>query len=199
MFPMISGLEDLRAARQLLAEVQGELPGAAAARVEVGVMIEVPSAVAMAEQLAREVDFFSIGTNDLTQYTLAMDRGHPMLAKQADALHPAVLRMIRMTVEGAHRYGKWVGVCGGIASEPLAVPVLVGLGVDELSVSVPAIASVKAALGRWSLPECKALATEVVGLGTRAEVRALLGAAQPAAAPPASRRPPAATISVVKG
>jgi phosphocarrier protein FPr/phosphocarrier protein len=173
MFPMISGPDELRAARRILAEEQG-----ASAHVEVGVMIEVPSAVVMAEQLAREVDFFSIGTNDLTQYTLAMDRGHPMLARRADALHPAVLRMIGMTVEGAHKHRKWVGVCGGIASDPLAVPVLVGLGVDELSVSVPAIASIKATLARWTLSECEALVAEVMKLSTAGEVRALLTARQ---------------------
>ena len=90
--------------------------------VQVGIMIEVPAAALMAEPLAREVDFFSIGTNDLTQYTLAMDRGHPKLAPQVDALHPAVLRLIGMTVEGAHAHGRWVGVCGGIAGGPAAVP-----------------------------------------------------------------------------
>ncbi|HYG70235.1 MAG TPA: phosphoenolpyruvate--protein phosphotransferase, partial [Anaeromyxobacteraceae bacterium] len=170
MFPMIATLDEVRAAKELLADEQRELPNA----VKVGVMIEVPSAAVIAELLAREVDFFSIGTNDLTQYTLAMDRGHPKLARQADALHPAVLRMIAMTVEGAHEHGKWVGVCGGLASDPLAVPVLAGLGVDELSVSVPAIATVKATLGRWTLGECTRAATDVLRLRTTAEVRAYL-------------------------
>jgi phosphocarrier protein FPr/phosphocarrier protein len=134
----------------------------------------VPAAALIAEPLAREVDFFSIGTNDLTQYTLAMDRGHPKLARQADALHPAVLRLIGMTVEGAHKHGKWVGVCGGIASDAIAVPVLVGLGVDELSVSVPAVGSIKAQLARLTMDRARQLAAEVVRLGTAAEVRALL-------------------------
>ncbi|MDR3411189.1 MAG: phosphoenolpyruvate--protein phosphotransferase [Formivibrio sp.] len=170
MFPMISGLDEVRAAKAILAEEQKNFKHS----VKVGVMIEVPSAAAIAEVLAREVDFFSIGTNDLTQYTLAMDRGHPKLAKHADALHPAVLRMIAMTVEGAHKHGKWVGVCGGIASDSLAVPVLVGLGVDELSVDVPSIAAVKATLSRLTFEECKSLAGEVLKYGTSAEVRALL-------------------------
>jgi multiphosphoryl transfer protein len=170
MFPMVSGLDELRVARSFLAEEQARVPAA----VEVGVMIEVPSAVMMAAELAREVDFFSIGTNDLTQYVLAIDRGHPKLARQADGLHPAVLRMIDLTVQGARKHGKRVAVCGGLGSDPLAVPLLVGLGVGELSVSVPAIASVKAALGRWRLDECKALAVAALGLGTTAEVRALL-------------------------
>lgn len=170
MFPMIAGLDEVRAAKAILAEEQQTFKHT----VKVGVMIEVPSAAAISEVLAREVDFFSIGTNDLTQYTLAMDRGHPKLAKHADALHPAVLRMIAMTVEGAHKHGKWVGVCGGIASDSLAVPVLVGLGIDELSVDVPSVAAVKATLSRLTLDECKALAGEVLKLGTAAEVRALL-------------------------
>ena len=170
MFPMVSGLDELRAARTFLAEEQARVPAA----VEVGVMIEVPSAVMLAAELAREVDFFSIGTNDLAQYVLAMDRGHPKLARQADALHPAVLRMIDLTVRGARQHGKRVAVCGGLASDPLAVPLLVGLGVGELSVSLPSIPSVKAALSRWTQAECKALAAEVLGLGTTAEVRELL-------------------------
>ncbi len=170
MFPMISGLDELRAARTFLAEEQALVPAA----VEVGMMIEVPAAALMAEQLAREIDFFSIGTNDLTQYTLAMDRGHPKLGQKADALHPAVLKMIDLTVQGAKKHGKHLSVCGGLASDPLAVPLLVGLGVRELSVSVPSIASVKAVLSRWTLPECQALATAVMGLGTTAEVRSLL-------------------------
>jgi phosphocarrier protein FPr/phosphocarrier protein len=172
MFPMVATLDELRAAKQILAEEQRTVPHA----VKVGVMIEVPSAAIIAEVLAREVDFFSIGTNDLTQYTLAMDRGHPTLAKHADALHPAVLRMIAMTVEGGHEHGKWVGVCGGLASDALATPLLTGLGVDELSVAVPAIASVKAALSRWSLDECTALASDVLRLRTTVEVRDFLEA-----------------------
>jgi phosphocarrier protein FPr/phosphocarrier protein len=170
MFPMITTIEEVRAARKILSEEAGDR----ADSVKVGVMIEVPAAALIAEPLAREVDFFSIGTNDLTQYTLAMDRGHPKLAKQADALHPAVLRLIGMTVDGAHKHGKWVGVCGGIASDAMAVPVLVGLGIDELSVSVPAVGSIKAQLARLTMDEARKLAGEVLQLGTAAEVRALL-------------------------
>ena len=170
MFPMVAAIEEVRAARKILLEEAGDR----ADSVKVGVMIEVPAAALIAEQLAREVDFFSIGTNDLTQYTLAMDRGHPKLAKKADALHPAVLRLIGMTVEGAHMHGKWVGVCGGIASDAMAVPVLAGLGVDELSVSIPAVGSVKAQLARVTMDEARKLAADVLRLGTAAEVRALL-------------------------
>jgi multiphosphoryl transfer protein len=166
MFPMIASIEELREARAMLDE-----ENTGKAEVKVGIMVEVPSAAVMADVLAREADFFSIGTNDLTQYTLAMDRGHPKLAKKADGLHPAVLRMIDLTVKGAHAHGKWVGVCGGMASDPLAVPALVGLGVDELSVSIPAIATIKAAVSRLSRAECAALAQDLLALGTAAEVR----------------------------
>ena len=154
MFPMISTLEDLMAAKAIAAEVRWEL-GAPA--VEIGIMIEVPSAVMMADELAQEVDFFSIGTNDLTQYTLAMDRGHPMLAKQADGLHPAVLRMIERTVQAATTAGKWVGVCGGIAGDPKGAVLLTGLGVTELSMSIPSIAAIKAQLRRLSLEQVQGL------------------------------------------
>lgn len=172
MFPMVATLEELRAARQLLDEVAA----GSGAHVRVGIMIEVPSAALIAERLAPEVDFLSIGTNDLTQYTLAMDRGHPALAGHADALHPAVLRLIAMTTAAARRHGKWVGVCGGLAAEPLATAALVGFGVDELSVAVPAIAAIKARLRRLSRIACQGLAAELLEMGTAAEVRARLGA-----------------------
>jgi phosphocarrier protein FPr len=175
MLPMVASLEELRQVRAMLEqEAAGlgvlELP-------KLGIMVEVPAAALLAEQFAAEVDFFSIGTNDLTQYCLAMDRGHPRLAAQADALHPGVLRLIDLTVRGAHAHGKWVGVCGGLASEPLAVPLLLGLGIDELSVSVPAIPAIKAAVRRQDMAECRALAQEVLGLGTTALVRERLRAA----------------------
>lgn len=167
MFPMVSSLEELRAAKAILAEESR----ACGRTAKAGIMVEVPAAAVMADVLAREADFFSIGTNDLTQYTLAMDRGHPKLARQADGLDPAVLRMIALTVQGAHRHGKWVGVCGGIAADAMAVPVLVGLGIDELSIPIPAIASVKALIKRLSFAECAELAREVLTMATVAEVR----------------------------
>lgn len=172
MFPMIASLDELRTAKKYLAEEAAALGLSA----KVGIMVEVPSAALLAEALAPEVDFFSIGSNDLTQYTLAMDRGHPKLAKQADAVHPAVLRLMAMTAEAAHRHDKWVGLCGGLASDALAVPLLVGLGMDELSVSVPSIPAVKAAVGRVSLAECQSLAAEVLKMATAAEVRTRLAA-----------------------
>jgi phosphocarrier protein FPr len=170
MFPMISTLEDLRAAREIAEQVREEV---GAPPVEIGIMIEVPSAVMMAEELAQEADFFSIGTNDLTQYTLAMDRLHPVLAKQADGLHPAVLRMIHQAVKAATAAGKWVGVCGGIAGDPKGAVILVGLGVTELSVSIPSIAAVKAKLRSIALEDAQAIAERALACRTAEEVRSL--------------------------
>jgi phosphoenolpyruvate-protein kinase (PTS system EI component) len=118
-------------------------------------MIEVPSAALLADQLARHADFLSIGTNDLTQYTLAMDRCQADLAAQSDGLHPAVLRLIDIAVRGARKHGKWVGVCGALGGDPLAVPILVGLGVTELSVDPVAVPAIKARVRR-SITRCAA-------------------------------------------
>ena len=183
MFPMIATLEELREAKALLAEEQ---VATGHGEIEVGIMIEVPSVAVMAEQFAREADFFSIGTNDLTQYTLAMDRGHPKLAKKADGLHPSVLKMIALACEGAGKHKKWVGVCGAMASDAMAVPVLIGLGVRELSVAVPAIPAIKALVKRLSLVRCQLLAQEVIQMGTASEVRSRLAVmyAAPDALPP---------------
>ncbi|WP_017902446.1 phosphoenolpyruvate--protein phosphotransferase [Pseudomonas asplenii] len=172
LLPMVARLSELREARQLLVEEAQAL--GVAELPKLGIMIEVPSAALMADQFAPEVDFFSIGTNDLTQYTLAMDRDHPQLASQADSLHPAVLRLIASTVKAAHAHGKWVGVCGALASEALAVPVLLGLGVDELSVSVPLIPSIKATVREVSLAECQVLAQRILGQESAEQVREVL-------------------------
>ena len=172
MLPMVSLLSELHQARTILQEEAlalglTELP-------KLGIMIEVPSAALMADVFAPHVDFFSIGTNDLTQYTLAMDRDHPRLASQADSFHPAVLRLIATTVKAAHAHGKWVGVCGALASETLAVPVLLGLGVDELSVSVPLIPTIKATVRELNLADCQIIARQVLGLEEAAHVREAL-------------------------
>ncbi len=171
MYPMISGLTDLRMAVAITEEVRREM---GAGKVEVGIMIEVPSAVLMAPELAAEVDFFSIGTNDLTQYVLAMDRGHPMLAKHADGLHPAVLRMIDQTVRATAGKSTWVGVCGGVAGEPLGAVILIGLGVVELSVSIPSIAAIKARLRTVSMRDARALAQRALACETAEAVRRLV-------------------------
>jgi phosphoenolpyruvate-protein phosphotransferase len=171
MFPMIGRIEELRMAKAMLEEERQQLD---LPPIEVGIMIEVPSAALMAETLAKEVDFFSVGTNDLTQYTLAVDRGHPKLAPFVDGLHPAVLRLIDQAVQGAGRYGKWVGVCGGIGSDPQAIPILIGLGVKELSASVSMIPSIKALVRSLDLDQCQKLAAQAVGMETAAEVRNLV-------------------------
>lgn len=171
MFPMITTLEDLRAAKAILEQERIALN---VAPIPVGIMVEVPSVAMLAEQFAREADFFSVGTNDLTQYTLAVDRGHPDLAKTADPLNPAVLAMIGRAVEGAHKHNTWVGVCGGIASDPIAAPILIGLGVDELSGSLPSLPRVKAAIRDQSLKTCQALAQKALLAATADEVRELI-------------------------
>lgn len=171
MFPMISTLAEWRAARALVAEEQSALN---LAPIQVGIMVETSAAALLADRFAAEADFFSIGSNDLTQYTLAMDRTNPRLAPQVDALHPAVLRLIERTVAGAHAHGRWVGVCGAMAGDPQAVPVLLGLGVDELSVSVPAVPAVKARVRTLSLSACRTTAQEALQCDDGTEVRALV-------------------------
>ena len=171
MFPMIASIDEWRAVRDVLDTERQKLK---ASRIEAGIMIEVPSAALIADQFAAEVDFFSIGTNDLTQYTLAMDRGHPRLAAQVDGLSPAVLRLIDQTSRAARQHGRRTAVCGGIAGDPQAVPLLVGLGIDELSVTVPAIPVVKAQIRRLRLEECRALAQQALACATAAQVRALV-------------------------
>jgi phosphocarrier protein FPr len=170
MFPMVATLEDLTAAQDFAEQVRQEV---GAEPLELGMMIEVPSAVVMVKELAQEADFFSIGTNDLTQYLLAMDRGHPMLARRADGLHPAVLRMIDQTVKAAKEAGKWVGVCGGIAGDPQGAIILVGLGVTELSMSIPSIAAIKARLRNTTQKKAQELAQRALACRNAVEVRNL--------------------------
>ncbi|XXY45083.1 phosphoenolpyruvate--protein phosphotransferase [Sorangium sp. So ce269] len=171
LLPMVAGIEELREAKQVLEE---ERRRAGSPPVELGVMVEVPSVAIQADRFAAEVDFFSIGTNDLTQYTLAMDRTHPRLAARQDALHPAVLRLIAATVQAARKHERHVGICGAVASDPDAVAVLIGLGVTELSVSVQAMPEVKARIRELDAGACRELARAALDLGTAAEVRALL-------------------------
>jgi phosphoenolpyruvate-protein phosphotransferase len=171
MFPMVTTLDELRDAKAMLAEEAADLGVPA---VPAGIMVEVPATAIMAAQFAREAAFFSIGTNDLTQYTLAMDRGHPKLAPRVDGLSPAVLQLIAHTVDAARRAGRHVGVCGGIASDRSAVPILLGLGVDELSVSLPAIPAVKAQIRALRSDDCERLAERALAAESAQEVRALV-------------------------
>lgn len=170
MFPMVGRIEEWRSAKAILDEVLAEYPHD---KLQVGIMVEVPSVAIMAEHFAEEVDFFSIGTNDLTQYTLAIDRGHPVISKHADGLHPSILQLIYHTVASAHAHGKWVGICGELAGDERAVPILLGLGVDELSMSAKSIALVKAQVRELTLADCQALANQALTCQTAQEVRAL--------------------------
>lgn len=171
MFPMITHLAEVQALR---AACDAARLAVGAQPVAIGIMVEVPAAALMAEQLARHVDFFSIGTNDLTQYVLAIDRQHPELAAEADALHPAVLRAIAQTVQGAAAHPPcWVGVCGGLAGEPLGAAILAGLGVKELSMSARDIAGVKALLRRHDLTDLQRLAQDALQCTDADAVRTL--------------------------
>ncbi|HVH52494.1 MAG TPA: phosphoenolpyruvate--protein phosphotransferase [Actinomycetota bacterium] len=178
MFPMVTSLAEVRAAKALVEEARREVESAGGRvppHLEVGIMVEVPSAALAAEVLAPEVDFFSIGTNDLTQYTLAAERGNERVAGFADALHPAVLRLIEMTVQGAGSYGRMVGVCGEIAGDPVAVPILVGLGVRELSAAPPAVPRVKRAVRETEIGSARTLAEQALALDSAEAVRAAAG------------------------
>ncbi|MFO7246180.1 MAG: phosphoenolpyruvate--protein phosphotransferase [Bacillota bacterium] len=167
MFPMVSTLEEVEAALAHLEAAGGRPPG-----LEVGVMVEVPAAALMAGHLARLVDFFSIGSNDLTQYVLAAERGSARLAALQDPLHPAVLALIAGVVEAAHGRGRWVGVCGEMAGDPVAAALLAGLGVDELSMVPARVPEIKALLRRLDEAEARAAAREALGLASASAVRA---------------------------
>jgi phosphocarrier protein FPr/phosphocarrier protein len=142
-------------------------------RIQLGVMIETPAAALLAGQIAQEADFLSIGTNDLTQYTLAADRGNAAVSARIDAMHPAVLRLVREVGKGAAEAGRWAGMCGGLASDPLAAPILIGLGITELSATPAQVPGVKAAVARFDMAACKALAERACQAQSAAEVRAL--------------------------
>ncbi|HTI72576.1 MAG TPA: phosphoenolpyruvate--protein phosphotransferase [Candidatus Limnocylindria bacterium] len=161
LYPMISGIEEVRAANAMVQQCRDELKGEGIPfdpEMEIGVMIEVPSAALIAEALAREVDFFSLGTNDLTGYTLAVDRLNERVAHLYAPTHPGVVRLIKATVDGARKHGRWVGVCGEMAGDPALVPLLVGLGVTEISATPVSIARVKFMLRRLCVSEAKQLA-----------------------------------------
>ena len=174
LLPMITDTGELQAVRRMLDEVRRELHHVAA--VQVGAMVETPACAVMAAQVARDVDFLSIGSNDLTQYTLAMDRTHSELAHRIDGLHPAVLQLIAATVRGADSHGRLTAVCGGLASEPAAVPVLIGLGVRELSVVPTLIPQLKSLVRTLTLDACRDLARQALECETAEAVRVLVNA-----------------------
>ncbi len=170
LLPMVTDSGELVRLRKRIDELAAEI--GRTDPIQVGVMIEVPSAALLADQLARHADFLSIGTNDLTQYTLAMDRCQADLAAQADGLHPAVLRLIKAATDGAAKHGKWVGVCGALAGDPVAVPLLVGLGVTELSVDPVSVPGIKALVRKLDYPLCRQRAEDALALESAQAVRA---------------------------
>ncbi len=173
MFPMISGLEELRQAMSVLNECKEELRAAKidiGKEIEAGAMIEIPSAAIASDMLAREVDFFSIGTNDLIQYAIAVDRVNERIAHLYQPTHPSVLRLLKFTADAAHTNDIWVGVCGEMAGDVALAPLLLGLGVDELSVSATLVPQVKLAVQNLATPECRQLVDEALKLSTASEI-----------------------------
>jgi phosphoenolpyruvate-protein phosphotransferase len=184
MFPMVTTVDEAREARRLVEVCRQELvsEGAAVAdRTEVGIMVEVPSAAIMADLLAAEVDFFSLGTNDLTQYTLAVDRCNARVAPLYDWLHPAVLRLVKMVIDGGHRAGKWVAMCGEMAGDRKAIPLLLGLGLDEFSANPAAIPAAKELIRRLDVSAMTVLAQRALNVASAAEVHTLVDQALEAA------------------
>jgi len=181
MLPMIATVGEVKAAKAILSQVQAELRQANIPindKIALGIMVEVPAAVAIADQLAAEVDFFSIGTNDLSQYVMAGDRTNPQVATLADAMHPAVLRMIQQTVQIAHQMGIWVGLCGELAADSLATAILLGLGVDELSVNPPSIPTLKQSISQLSVVASEAIAVRALEQDSADQVRAIVSSSR---------------------
>lgn len=174
MFPMVATPLEVRAARKVLEECVAELKleGKPIANdIEIGIMVEIPSAAVVADQLAKVVDFFSIGTNDLSQYTMAADRTNPKVAELSDAFQPAVLRLIRDIIKAAHTEGKWVGMCGELSGEPLAAPILLGLGLDEFSMVPPIIPIIKQILRKLDSKEMERLAEQALQLESPTDIQ----------------------------
>ncbi len=175
MFPMISGLEEVRRGLEVVEECKSELRKEGQAfndDLDVGIMIEVPTAAIMADRLAREVDFFSIGTNDLIQYAVAIDRTNERVAHLYEPSHPSVVRLLKMVADAAHANGIWVGICGEMAGDVLLTPLLLGLGMDELSAGPTLVPRVKSAVQRLTITECERLVVEVLQLDTPSAILA---------------------------
>ena len=173
LLPMITDVAEIRSIRAMLEEARAEI--GRQEPIELGVMIETPASALLADSIAAEADFFSIGTNDLTQYTLAMDRGQPELAARLDGLHPAVLRLIARTTEAARTRGRPVAVCGGLASDPVAAPILIGLGVHELSAVPSVIPRLKALIRQLTLTDCADIAHQALAQSSAGAVREIGG------------------------
>ena len=183
MFPMVAILDEVRRAKNLLYEARKEVEAAGhrtASAIQVGIMVEVPAVAVMADQFAREVDFLSIGTNDLTQYTMAAERTNQRVAYLGDACHPAVLRQIRGVIKAGHQAGIWVGLCGELAGDPQGIPILLGLGLDEFSMAPGFIPHAKALIRKWSFAGARELAALALDLDSAPAVRAAVATSSPA-------------------
>ncbi len=175
MFPMVATVAEVRAARTILEECRAELLAEGqpvAENIEIGIMVEIPAAALLAERFATEVDFFSIGTNDLSQYTLAADRTNALVAALGSGFQPAVLHLVRNVITAAHAEGKWVGLCGELAGDPLAIPILLGLGLDEFSMNPPAIPLAKQIIRALTLAEAREVAQHALELDNPQTIRA---------------------------
>ena len=177
MYPMISNPEEVRKANAILQEAREELEQAGISydqNLEVGIMVEIPSAAVIADILAKEVDFFSIGTNDLIQYTIAVDRMNERISHLYEPLHPAVLRLIKNVIDASHRAGKWTGMCGEMAGDTMAAPILLGLGLDEFSMSAVSIPRVKKVIRSLTYAEAKDVAEKALSLEKPEEIKELV-------------------------
>jgi len=177
MYPMISTFEEIKKANAVFNEVKKELKKEKVDfddHIQVGIMVETPSAAIMSSQMAAQVDFFSIGSNDLTQYVLAVDRGNERVSHLFDHFHPAVLRLIKQVIDAGHKAHIWVGICGELAADPLAIPLLIGFGIDELSMSPVAIPKAKMVLRALTVPECEDIAQKALNFRGASEVKKFL-------------------------
>ena len=174
MFPMISSLEELLLAKEVIKEVLAEMDANGenyAKDVEVGMMIEIPSAAVISDILAKHVDFFSIGTNDLIQYTCAVDRMNQKISHLYNQFNPAVIRLIKNVIDNAHKEGKWVGMCGESAGDPLMIPILLGMGLDEFSMSPISILTTRKFITSVNYEDMKKFAEEVLDMGSAEEIK----------------------------
>jgi phosphoenolpyruvate-protein phosphotransferase len=177
MLPMISSVDELRAAKDIINEVKEELKAEKVKfdkNVKVGIMIEIPSAAIMADELAKECDFFSIGTNDLIQYTVAVERGNERISDLYTKFHPAVIRLIKMAIDGAHKAKIFCGMCGEAASDERFIPLLVGLGLDEFSMNPTKILNSRKMIRSLNHKECKKLVQEILKMSSASEIKARL-------------------------
>jgi phosphotransferase system enzyme I (PtsI) len=177
LFPLITTLLELRQAKTVVRDVMEYIEEEGIvyrSDISIGMMVETPSAALQCDSFAREVDFFSIGTNDLVQYTLAVDRGNERVAGYSDPLHPAVLRLLKLVIDGAHAAGIWVGLCGELAGQPEAIPLLLGFGLDEFSMEPASIPRAKQIISQFTTEQAQQIAEKALSFSTASEVREYL-------------------------